>query len=311
MKFLKVYRLLCLLIILTKHTAIAQVTASFWVRGDLDKFYPVTFFDGGWHNKVATDLELGRSSAHDDASWRGSVIAKFRYHVTSWGNGSNFIDADIRQFNTTTSNNRFIAGWRDASGGNSGLNIVVWLRGNTSYTYRSNFAVNPVMYDDVQNPLPFQEPGGPTHTYRTSVDNTINPNGSTYSGAVYLTSAGNNYIKGQLGIGTLEPGTYKLAVEGTIGARKVKVTQQTTWADFVFQDDYELRTLPDLEKHIQQYKHLPDIPSAKEVQQNGIDLGEMNAKLLQKVEELSLYIIELNKKNIALEQRMSAMESKK
>ncbi len=115
---------------------------------------------------------------------------------------------------------------------------------------------------------------------------------------------------GNVGIGTSSPGSYKLAVEGTIGARKVKVTQQTTWADFVFQDDYQLQALPDLEKYIQQNKHLPDIPSAKEVQQNGIDLGEMNAKLLQKIEELTLHIIELNKKNTALEQRMAAMERK-
>lgn len=115
---------------------------------------------------------------------------------------------------------------------------------------------------------------------------------------------------GNVGIGTSSPGSYKLAVEGTIGARKVKVTQQATWADFVFQDDYQLQALPDLEKYIQQNKHLPDIPSAKEVQQNGIDLGEMNAKLLQKIEELTLHIIELNKKNTALEQRMAAMERK-
>lgn len=144
--------------------------------------------------------------------------------------------------------------------------------------------------------------------YAFHVASNVNADGTDATGGakslLYVRGDGN------VGIGTTSPGTYKLAVEGTIGARKVKVTQQATWADFVFQDDYELRTLPDLEKYIQQYKHLPDIPSAKEVETNGIDLGEMNTKLLQKVEELSLYIIELNKKNIALEQRMAAMENK-
>ncbi|NLR62398.1 hypothetical protein HGH93_30180 [Chitinophaga polysaccharea] len=114
---------------------------------------------------------------------------------------------------------------------------------------------------------------------------------------------------GNVGIGTTDPGSYKLAVEGTLGARRVKVTQ-AVWADFVFHDHYQLPTLQTLEQYVKQHKHLPDIPSEKEVRENGVDVGEMNAKLLQKIEELTLYIIELNKKNQALEQRMAAMEQK-
>ena len=100
-----------------------------------------------------------------------------------------------------------------------------------------------------------------------------------------------------VGIGTTNfiDGTdiYKLAVKGAIRADRVKV--YTTWADFVFEKNYILPTLEDVEKHIQQNGHLKDIPSAKEVEANGIELGEMNKKLLQKVEELTLYIIEMNK----------------
>lgn len=113
---------------------------------------------------------------------------------------------------------------------------------------------------------------------------------------------------GNVGIGTTNPGTYKLAVEGTVGARRIKVTQQTSWADFVFHDNYRLPSLQELEAYIQQHKHLPDVPTAKEVQENGIDIGNINATLLQKVEELTLYIIQLNKKNEALEKRIAAME---
>lgn len=95
---------------------------------------------------------------------------------------------------------------------------------------------------------------------------------------------------GNVGIGTTAPGAYKLAVAGTIAARKVKVTQET-WADFVFHPDYQLPSLQEVERFITANRHLPDIPSAKEVAADGLDLGEMNRKLLQKVEELTLYLI--------------------
>ena len=66
-------------------------------------------------------------------------------------------------------------------------------------------------------------------------------------------------------------------------------------SDFVFEKDYKLRSIGDLETFIKENKHLPDIPSANDVKENGIDLGEMDAKLLQKIEELTLYIIEQQK----------------
>lgn len=99
---------------------------------------------------------------------------------------------------------------------------------------------------------------------------------------------------GNIGIGTTDPGSYKLAVAGTLAARRVKVTQEA-WADFVFQPDYKLPSLSEVEKYIKKEQHLPEIPSAAEVQKEGLDLGEMNKKLLQKVEELTLYLIDQQK----------------
>lgn len=99
---------------------------------------------------------------------------------------------------------------------------------------------------------------------------------------------------GNIGIGTTAPGQYKLAVEGTIGARKVKVTQ-SSWADYVFENNYKLPTLKEVELFIRQNKHLPGVPSAKEVGENGLDLGDNQAVLLKKIEELTLYILEQNK----------------
>ena len=81
---------------------------------------------------------------------------------------------------------------------------------------------------------------------------------------------------------------------GQVKAKSIKVTL-SGWSDFVFDEDYQLPSLSELEDYVKANRHLPDIPSAKEVEENGVDLGEMNAKLLQKVEELTLYVIDLQK----------------
>jgi hypothetical protein len=88
---------------------------------------------------------------------------------------------------------------------------------------------------------------------------------------------------------------YKLSVEGKIRARKVRVDQDT-WADYVFDNNYSLRPLKEVEQYIQQEKHLPDVPTAEEVKKEGLDLGGNQAILLKKIEELTLYVIEQNKR---------------
>jgi Domain of unknown function (DUF4082)/Bacterial Ig-like domain len=95
----------------------------------------------------------------------------------------------------------------------------------------------------------------------------------------------------------------KLAVNGNIIARKLKITQ-LDWADYVFEPEYKLRPLKDLENYIHQYNHLPDVPSALEVEKNGIDLGDSQALLLKKIEELTLYIIKQQRQIDELETRL-------
>ena len=114
---------------------------------------------------------------------------------------------------------------------------------------------------------------------------------------------------GNFGIGTNTPGSYRLAVKGKIRAEEVKV--ETGWADYVFEDDYNLPTLKEVEDHIKNQGHLINIPSAKEVEANGIYLGEMNKLLLEKIEELTLYIIDQDKKQKKLEARLAVLENKK
>lgn len=101
---------------------------------------------------------------------------------------------------------------------------------------------------------------------------------------------------GNVGIGTYNPQA-KLAVNGDILAKSIRVsTVATYWPDYVFSSDYDLMSLDELENYISDNKHLPGIISAKEVgEQGNVDLAEMNTKLLEKIEELTLYIIDLQK----------------
>jgi hypothetical protein len=109
--------------------------------------------------------------------------------------------------------------------------------------------------------------------------------------------------QGNIGVGTLIP-KEKLSVNGKIRAHEIKV-ELTGWPDYVFAKDYPLATLQQTENHIKEKGYLPGIPSSAEVKANGIDLGEMNAKLLQKIEELTLHLIEQNKKTARLEEIIS------
>lgn len=116
-------------------------------------------------------------------------------------------------------------------------------------------------------------------------------------------------IQGKLRIGpTAANGTfanYRLSVDGDVVAKRV-VVQTTNWADFVFHENYQLATLGEVESFIKKNKHLPDVPKENEVVENGISLGEMNVTLLRKVEELTLYLIEQQKRIERLEEILTS-----
>jgi hypothetical protein len=114
---------------------------------------------------------------------------------------------------------------------------------------------------------------------------------------------------GGVGIGTQSMGSYKLAVQGKIGAHEINVTTNG-WSDYVFHSDYKLRPLSEVQQYIKENHHLPEVPSEKEVLTNGQNLGEMNAILLKKIEELTLYVIELEKENDNLKTRVERIERK-
>jgi hypothetical protein len=128
------------------------------------------------------------------------------------------------------------------------------------------------------------------------------------SGNLKIQGNSNSYIlNGNVGIGTTNP-TSKLTVAGNINSREVKVTVDAG-ADFVFEKNYDLPSLDAVDKFIKENKHLPEIASADEMKKDGINLSEMNIKLLQKIEEMTLYMIEQNKKIIDLENRLKKVEN--
>lgn len=132
--------------------------------------------------------------------------------------------------------------------------------------------------------------------FKFYADGNTNPIGSTQ-----LFSIEPN---GKVVIGNVStPDGYKLFVQQGILTEKVKVSVSSTsnWSDYVFANDYKLKTIDELEAFIKENKHLPNVPSAEQVVKEGIDVATMDAKLLEKIEELTLYLIEQNKKNERLQ----------
>jgi hypothetical protein len=282
----------------------AQSSGTFQVQGSFNNFYPVIFKDSKWVSSPqgeATTLEINRFSTHTDSQWRGSLCAKFTFHCIEWGNASHFINADIFQYKHPSEVIAFVAGWEDLSLSNGDMQIVIWLRGGgTTYHFRSNGAQQPKIYDGTLYPTSFQNPGGGTYTFKTSVDPQVNSKGANLQHNIYALGE-NNYFKGNVGIGRVNP-YYKLDVSGIIRAHEVKVNTNSG-ADFVFDENYALKPLNEVSDFIQSNKHLPEIPSAADMIDNGLDMGEFQIKLLQKIEELTLYIIELNRKIEILENK--------
>ncbi|HEY7390441.1 MAG TPA: cell division protein ZapB [Bryobacteraceae bacterium] len=157
-------------------------------------------------------------------------------------------------------------------------------------------------------------PAGPLQIHAGTNENLLIEGPINLPGAVSLSSAndaitantpmeirGNPvpFLIGNVGIGTTNP-QHLLHVAGTIGAEEVNVS--STGADYVFGPDYRLPSLTEVAAYIADHHHLPDLPSASEVQAKGVSLGEMQSKLLAKIEELTLHMIQADERSNRLEQ---------
>jgi hypothetical protein len=186
---------------------------------------------------------------------------------------------------------------------------------------------NGIYYNDGNVGLGTASPGAPLHISKPGISNALiettsdsyatigfksngkmwelskRPSGESDAFSLFYHN-GTNWIfpqyftvttTGNVGIGTADPKGYKLAVNGNAIFEKVKVQPYLNWSDYVFYPNYRLRPLSEVEQYIKQYQHLPEVPSAAEVEKNGLDLGDNQATLLKKIEELTLYLIEQNK----------------
>jgi hypothetical protein len=175
------------------------------------------------------------------------------------------------------------------TGGEDGPSIV--LHGRANSTFGSEGAVTMSCYGTGAVPgFEFNnyDPSG-TGTWNTRMR--INADGNVIIGSPTLST----------------PNGYNLFVDSGIITKRIKIalpSDPTNWSDFVFSENYKLRSIKDVAVYIAKNKHLPDVPSTKEVHENGLDLAQMDAKLLQKIEELTLYIIQQQQEIDALKERL-------
>lgn len=274
------------------------------------------FGDGYDATAYGKGLQISRVTNQPDNAFHLSFI---RENSTVVGMG--FLQNSNTFAIQTAPNNTGTTGLFMLQGGFNGINTstpgqALDINGNVSVRGNYVFMDNGTLFSNADNMALFTD-GGYVFSSR---DNTKTRAIITSTGGLFLYNPANNtsnvrinstgdsfFNAGSVAIGTTTPGEYKLAVKGTIGAMKLKVTQ--TWADFVFDSAYRLPTLEEVALHVKTYKHLPGIPSEKEIAEKGLDVGEMQQKQMQKIEELTLYMIEL-KKQLAIQQELIAEQRK-
>lgn len=245
---------------------------------------------GGAYN-IANGVEALFSN--DNGSYNVAIgLSSLKYNV----NGSyNVANGAMALYNNTSGFNNIANGYFSLALNKKGNN-------NIANGYQSLFS------NDIGN-------NNVGHGYQTLYSNQLGSNNIAlgYQAGYYETGNNKLYIAadsnktiiygdmstGQVLLGKKQPngyvfkGTRTLNVIGGVLADSMRVTLSGKWADYVFEENYKLRNLDELEGYIKENKHLPNIPSSQEVSQNGIDLAAMNAKLLEKIEELHLYVLQL------------------
>lgn len=201
----------------------------------------------------------------------------------------------------------------DASGnllinaGYAGGSDKVVINGNTTTTGGVDLTQGDPGSNGWYNQIQFHNGTGTTKQVLANSGNDLILNLNPYG-------AGSGVLKvsGKVQIGDVStPGSYKLYVQDGILAERFKCalkSDNTNWSDYVFDKNYKLMSLNKLEEYVKKHHHLPNIPSAEEVYKDGYDLGDMDAKLLEKIEELSLYLLELKKENDAVKKELAKLK---
>lgn len=307
----------------------AQFRSGIRAKGAVTKFYDngfsgPTFYDGSL-TLINTDLNLNQRMKLDGSNiqtyarntgpnnidaisslvlnpFGGNVgigtnfTPEYKLHLYSTGEQLIKVDGSnsLMLFNDRTSNAQygFLRAWTNNPfnpEGNYGLEVGVppAIGGDPAkhLMFSSNYTLRMVLRNDGEIILNGQT--HKTHFFNgTNLDTYIR--GGKNSSNVILSDVETG---GKVGIGRY-PTVYKLEVNGTMKANEVIV--ETGWADYVFDAKFKLKPLSEVARYIKENKHLPDIPSAEEIQQNGAKLAELTTKMMQKIEELTLYVISQN-----------------
>ena len=219
--------------------------------------------NSGSYQKIKVDIFGG--------GWTSTGLGATTYYIANRGS------LVVNQITMGSSNDNLLTlqAYTNSSNTNVDFYVVV---GNTF----ASFGINSII---LEGSTPIQQyitvTSSSTVPAGTLLPLTINP--------VLITDA-----SGNIGIGTSNANGYKFAVKGAIHAQQINL-DMTGWADYVFQKEYHLPALNDVKTYINLNHHLPELPSEKEIAQNGLNLGEMNKLLVKKVEELTLYLFQKNK----------------
>lgn len=281
---------------------------SFSVGGTSANYYPVLFSVSG----VGGNSSLGKLSVyiddvHANGSWSGSFHSEIEFISSNYGHMNTKIVSLTYVTGSGSPYHDPIGNIADGSTDFGGSQMVIWLRGGANYQWSTTLNSRVSLIDANSAGSSKTSASGNTLNILTSQSPmVINAKNNRYFQSVGLGTAGNGYFGGNVGIGTTSP-TEKLSVNGNIRSKKLIITQ-TGWSDYVFDSSYCLNPLTEVEQFIKINKHLPDIPSAKEVKKEGIDVGENQALLLKRIEELTLYMIEIQKGQKALEEKNAELE---
>ncbi|WP_121810191.1 hypothetical protein [Mucilaginibacter kameinonensis] len=274
----------------TKIVAQTSVGQSFFTGHQIGAgyYYPAGIF------RAITDNNNNAANYYFDGITNGATNFSVRadgqgYFAGNLGIGNSNPDAKLTVFSSAglgsvAKNFVLVSSVGGASGANNFKNNI-WLVRNAA----GGDWLTARLHDGISIDVSFLSPQTNTRTWWERDPNQDVQSWGT-SANTYMT-----IVQGNVGIGITNPQN-KLDVNGTIHTKVVKV-DMTGWGDYVFKPDYRLLSLSALKTYIDQNRHLPEIPSATEIENKGLDIGEMNKLLMKKVEELTLYLIEKDKQD--------------
>lgn len=260
----------------------------------------IGFHSGKYITSGSANTFIGGLSGHNTTTGSmNTFIGSYSGHNNNTGMYNVYIGQSTAAQNTAGNSNTFVgrsAGYISTGNNNTALGAFAGLKAGNQNVFIGYYAG-------------FNETG----SNKLYIDN------SNTSTPLIWGDFANDQLKfnGNVSIGTqLTPGGYKLAVGGKIIAEELKIQLQSSpWPDYVFSSDYKLPTLEEVEKQIKEKGHLVNVPSACEIEENGFEVGNMTVIQQEKIEELTLYIIEQNKinekQNTELEKQRKEIEELK